>query len=60
MRVSGPAGGDDVTPPIQGYFSDRGLVVRDNGRWAVWLGRHPLEKESRGPKGQLRGDRNPP
>ena len=35
-------------------------VARNNGRWAVWLGRHPLDKESRGPKGQLRRDRNPP
>ena len=32
----------------------------DNGRWAVRLGRRPLEKISRGPKGRLRRDRNPP
>ena len=31
----------------------------DNGRWAVWLGRHPLEKISRGPKDRLRRVRNP-
>ena len=60
MHLSGGVGGVNVTPPIHGYFSDLGLGARDNGRWAVWLGRHPLEKESRGPKGQLRRDRNPP
>ncbi len=32
---------------------------RDNSRWAVRLGRHPLEKISRGPKDRLRRDRNP-
>ena len=32
----------------------------DNDWWAVRLGRHPLEKISRGPKGRLRRDRNPP
>ena len=32
---------------------------RDIGRWAVWLGRHPLEKISRGPEGRLRWVRNP-
>jgi hypothetical protein len=26
------------------------FAVWDIGRWAVRLGRHPLEKESRGPK----------
>jgi hypothetical protein len=32
----------------------------DIGRWAVRLGRHPLEKVSRGPKDWLRRDRTPP
>ena len=36
-----------------------GPVLRDNGRWAVWLGRHPLEKITRGPKARLTRDRNP-
>ena len=38
----------------------RSPEVRDTGRWAVWLGRHPLEKVSRGPKGRLRWVRTPP
>lgn len=33
---------------------------RDIGRWAVRLGRHPLENVSRGPKGRLRRVRTPP
>jgi hypothetical protein len=32
----------------------------NNGRWAVRLGRHALEKVSRAPKSQLRRVRNPP
>lgn len=32
----------------------------DSSRWAVWLGRHALEKISRAPKGRLRRVRNPP
>ena len=32
----------------------------DIGRWAVRLGRHPLENVSRGPKDWLRRDRTPP
>lgn len=32
----------------------------DTGRWAVWLGRHPPEKASGGPKGRLRRVRTPP
>ena len=32
----------------------------DTGRWAVRLGRHPLENVSRGPKDWLRRDRTPP
>ena len=34
-------------------------LSRDTGRWAVWLGRHPLEKISRGLKGRLKWVRNP-
>lgn len=29
------------------------LFGEDNGRWAVWVGRHTLEKISRVPHGQL-------
>jgi|GEM_PF-514441 hypothetical protein len=56
----GAGGGADVTPPAFDCIPYRGLVPWDNGRWAVRLGRHPLEKISRGPKGRLRRDRNPP
>ena len=36
------------------------LFVENTGRWAVWLGRHALEKISSAPKGRLRWDRDPP
>ncbi len=29
------------------------LAREDRSRWTVWLGRHPLERISRGPKGWL-------
>ncbi len=32
----------------------------DTDWWAVWVGRHALEKISRAPKGWLRWVRNPP
>jgi hypothetical protein len=32
---------------------------KDTCRWAVWVGRHILEKISRIPQGQLSRDRNP-
>ncbi len=51
--------GDNGTPPIHDSISNQGLDLWDNGRWAVWLGRHALEKISRAPKGQLRRVRNP-
>ena len=50
LASSGADGGADVTPPIHGYIPNRGRTLRDTGRWAVWLGRHPLEKISRRPK----------
>ena len=33
--------------------------TEDTSKWAVWLGRHPAEKVSVGPKGQLIRFRNP-
>ena len=36
------------------------LGREDTGRWAVWLGRHAVEKVSTAPKGRLRWVRNPP
>jgi hypothetical protein len=61
ISVSLETGGGDLgTPPFCNCVSYRRLVRWDNCRWAVWLGRHPLEKISRGPKDQLRRDRNPP
>ena len=57
-------------PPLRGWWrrqwntSLRCLQLsapqtgRDNGRWAVWLGRHAREKIARAPKGQLNADRN--
>jgi len=35
------------------------LYMGNSSWWAVWLGWHPVEKVSTGPKGQLRGFRNP-
>ncbi len=58
--LSGGTGGASVTPAIHGCTAYRRRCLRDTGRWAVRLGRHPLEKVSRGPKGRLRRVRNPP
>ena len=61
IPVSPGAGvGTDGTPPFCNRVSHRRLERWDNSWWAVWLGRHPLEKISRGPKDRLRRDRNPP
>ncbi len=35
------------------------LEIKDHNRQTVWLGRHPAEKISVGPKGQLKRFRNP-
>lgn len=35
------------------------LYMRNSSWWAVWLGWHPAEKISAGPKGRLRWFRNP-
>ena len=35
------------------------LEIKDSSRWTVWLGRHPAENVSVGPKGWLRRVRNP-
>ena len=56
----GAGGGNVGTPPFRNRVSHQRQRRWNNGRWAVWLGRHPLEKISRGPKGRLRRDRNPP
>lgn len=34
-------------------------LTKDNDRWAVWVGRHALNKETRASKGQLKWVRNP-
>jgi|SaaInl4_200m_RNA_FD_contig_71_218038_length_2839_multi_19_in_0_out_0_1 hypothetical protein len=47
----------DETPPFKTYVTNSG-PPEDTSRWAVWLGRHPAEKVSVGPKGQLSGFRN--
>ena len=57
-QISGSDGGDVVTPAI--HYRIANLSNRDIGRWAVRLGRHPLENVSRGPKDWLRRDRTPP
>ena len=41
--------GANGTPPFYNRVSHRRLWCWDNDWWAVWLGRHPLEKISRGP-----------
>ena len=55
---SGVSGGDVVTPAIRYRIANP--YYGDSGRWAVRLGRHPLENVSRGPKDWLRRDRTPP
>ena len=57
-QFSGTDLGKSVTPAI--CYRIANLFNRDIGRWAVRLGRHPLENVSRGPKDWLRRDRNPP
>src|SRR5262245_55489413 len=57
-RSSGIGRGNVVTPAICCRIANP--VIGDIGRWAVRLGRHPLEKVSRGPKDWLRRDRTPP
>ena len=57
-QFSGTDLGDSVTPAI--CYRIANLYTRDSGRWAVRLGRHPLEKVSRGTKDWLRRDRTPP
>ena len=54
--ASGSRGGTDETPPF-GCRTTNSLY-EDNGRWAVWVGRHALEKISRAPKGHLSRVRN--
>ena len=55
----GAGGGANGTPSFRGRVSNRRLERRDNGRWAVRLGRHAPEKISGAPKGRLRRVRNP-
>lgn len=50
-------GGSVVTPAIR--YRTANPFYGDIGRWAVRLGRHPLEKVSRGPKDWLKRDRTP-
>ena len=57
-QFSGTDIGKSVTPAI--CYRIANLFNRDIGRWAVLLGRHPLENVSRGPKDWLRRDRTPP
>ena len=45
--------------PSAAVFLTGALGRWDNGRWAVWLGRHAPEKISGAPKGRLRRVRNP-
>ena len=47
----GPRGGNNGTPTFCNRVSHRLLASWNNGRWAVRLGRHALEKISRVPKG---------
>jgi len=54
----GNTGGNNVTPANSDYVTNCGKP-QDTGRRAVRLGRHPLEKVSRGPKGRLKRVRNP-
>ena len=57
-QSSGIDGGAGVTPATCNRIANP--FYGDIGRWAVRLGRHPLEKVSRGPKDWLRRDRTPP
>ena len=45
------------TPPFKTYMTY--LYTKDTIMQTVWLGRHPAEKISAGPNGQLIGFRNP-
>ena len=51
-----------IQTPMKHHFRIFALLilVREDSGWrTVWLGRHPVEKISMGPKGKLRRFRNP-
>ena len=59
-RSSGAWGRQQCNTTLSWLYFLPERMLRNNGRWAVRLGRHALEKVSRAPKSQLRRVRNPP